>query len=76
MRYWIFDERTKRVLGPHLAMVLSKQPGFGPETKVAPEGARGPNDWKRAEEIEELKPFLSPPPAGPSAKTKGGEPNL
>ena len=60
MRYWIFDERTKRAMGPHLAQLLPKHPGFGPESKVAPEGTK---DWKRAQDIDELKPLFAPPPA-------------
>jgi hypothetical protein len=70
MRYWIFDERTKRILGPHLAKLLPKQAGFGPESRVAPEGARAPTDWKRAKDVEELKPLLPPPPAPPAEKPK------
>ena len=77
MRYWIYDERTKTVFGPHLVMALSQQPGFGPETKVAPEGAKGALDWKRAKDVEELKGIFSTPaaPAAPAEpkgeKTKG-----
>ena len=71
MRYWIYDERTKRVLGPHLAKLLPKQPGFGPETKVAPAGARVPGDWKPAKDIDELKSFFTAPAAPPSEKPKG-----
>ena len=66
MRYWIYDERTKSVLGPHLAHLLSRQPGFGPESKVAPDGARSAKDWKKAKDVDELKAFFSPP----SEKTK------
>lgn len=60
MRYWFFDERTKRATGPHLDMVLARQPGFGPESKVAPEGARGAADWRPAKDLPELKAFLEP----------------
>jgi hypothetical protein len=55
MRYWVFDERTRKVHGPHIAMTLPEQLGFGPESKVAPEGARGAKDWKRAKDVDELK---------------------
>jgi hypothetical protein len=70
MRYWLYDEVSKTVLGPHLALVLPKQRGFGPESKVAPEGARGPKDWKPAKEVEELKPLFAPavPPPAPKPK--------
>jgi hypothetical protein len=79
MRYWIYDERTKTVGGPHLAKLLPKQPGFGPETKVAPQGARGPNEWKLAKDVDELKalfleapaPPASPPASPPAEKPKG-----
>jgi hypothetical protein len=66
MRYWLYDERTKSVLGPHLVMLLPKQPGFGPESKVAPQGARGSKDWKRAKDVEELKELFEAPPAAPA----------
>ena len=67
MRYWLYDERTKRVLGPHLAKLLPKQAGFGPDSKVAPEGARGAAEWKRAKDVDELK-ALFPPSAPPVGK--------
>ena len=72
MRYWLFDEASKSVLGPHLARMLMLQRGFGPESKVAPEGAKGPKDWKPAKDIPELKeliaaqaPAAPPPPPKP-----------
>ncbi len=71
MRYWIFDERTKSVRGPHLLMSLPKQPGFGPETKVAPEGARGAKEWKMAKDVDELKILFPAPAAPPAEKPKG-----
>lgn len=58
MRYWLFDERAKRATGPFLDATLSRQPGFGPESKVAPEGARKAGEWRPAKEIPELKPWL------------------
>lgn len=69
MRYWLYDEGSKTVLGPHLARMLTMQRGFGPESKVAPEGARGPGDWKAAKDVPELKSLLaaSAPPAPPAA---------
>jgi hypothetical protein len=70
MRYWTFDERTKSARGPHLIMVLPKQPGFGPESKVAPEGARGPTDWKPAKDVDELKFLFPAPAASPLPKPK------
>ncbi|MFI5348509.1 MAG: hypothetical protein ACHQ2Z_03110 [Elusimicrobiota bacterium] len=71
MRYWLFDERTKRALGPHLALLLPKQPGFGPESKVAPEGARAPGDWRKAKDVDELKVLFTTPAAPPAEKPKG-----
>jgi len=71
MRYWLYDERTKSVLGPHLVMLLPKQAGFGPESKVAPQGARGPQDWKAAKDVDELKPLFAPPPKPADAKKTG-----
>lgn len=70
MRYWLYDEAAKKVLGPHLLKLLPKQPGFGPESKVAPAGARGPADWKRAKDVDELKPLFPPAPAPPAEKPK------
>jgi hypothetical protein len=62
--------------GPHLAMLLTKVPGFGPETKVAPAGAPGPKEWRPAKDVEELKvlfpaPAAAPPPGAPADKAKG-----
>jgi hypothetical protein len=65
MRYWLYDEDSKSVRGPHLAPVLPKQRGFGPESKVAPEGARGPADWKAAKDVPELKVLFAAPAAPP-----------
>jgi len=74
VRFWVYDEAKKAVLGPHLLLTLRKLPGFGPETKVAPEGARAPKDWKRAKEFPELAALFPPPapPPGP-APAKPGE---
>jgi hypothetical protein len=69
MRYWLFDERTKRAMGPHLVMTLAHQPGFGPEAKVAPEGARLAGEWKLAKDVPELQSLFAPPPPPPK-KTK------
>lgn len=71
MRYWFYDESTKRVKGPHLAEFLTKQAGFGPETLVAPHGAGGGQDWKRARDVDELKALLPAPPAPPGGRKKG-----
>ncbi|HEX4048751.1 MAG TPA: hypothetical protein VH309_12990 [Elusimicrobiota bacterium] len=65
MRYWLYDDATKRVRGPHLLHLLPKQPGFGPESKVAPEGARGAGDWKKAKDVPELKGLFPPPEPPP-----------
>jgi hypothetical protein len=74
MRYWIYDEAGKRALGPHLVELLPKQPGFGPESRVAPAGARRAGDWKRAKDVDELKGLFPTPPAPPDEKTKGRVP--
>jgi hypothetical protein len=57
-------------------MLLTKVPGFGPETKVAPAGAPGPKEWRPAKDVEELKvlfpaPAAAPPPGAPADKAKG-----
>ena len=62
MRYWFYDETSKRATGPHLDITLVKQPGFGPDSKVAPEGAKKSHDWKLAKDIPELDAFLDPKP--------------
>lgn len=70
MRFWLCDERTKSVSGPHLVMVLKKIPGFGPESRVAPAGSQTPSDWKPAKDYEALKPLFAPaePPADKKPK--------
>lgn len=70
MRYWLYDKRTNKALGPHLAIRLRSIPGFGPESKVAPAGAVGSKDWKLAKEFEELKAFFAPAAAPPEAAAK------
>lgn len=67
MRYWVYDERTKSVLGPHLTVLLAKLPWFGPETKVAPAGARDVKEWRPAKDVEELKDLFPAPPPAPAA---------
>lgn len=67
MRYWYFDERFKKATGPHLDVVLARQPGFGPESKVAPEGGGAAAAWRPAKDFPELKSFFpSAPPAAPA----------
>jgi hypothetical protein len=54
-------------------MSLSKLPGFNPDTKVAPEGARLANEWKKAKDFEELKSLFPAPVEStdkPDAKKK------
>ena len=70
MRYWIYDELTKRVMGPHLAEFLHNQKGFGPDSLVAPQGARGDKEWKRAKDVDELKGKFPAAPAPPGEKKK------
>lgn len=62
MRYWFYDEKAKRATGPHLDITLAKQTGFGPDAKVAPEGARQAHEWKPAKDVPELAAFLVPKP--------------
>lgn len=62
MRYWFFDERSKKATGPHLDMVLSRLPGFGPDAKVATEGSGPAGAWKPVREVPELAAFLPAPP--------------
>ena len=52
--YWVFDKRTKQVLGPYLVTRLKSLHYFGPDTKVAPEGSVKKSDWKKASEYPEL----------------------
>jgi hypothetical protein len=72
MRYWYYDKAAKRATGPHLDLVLIHQPGFGPESQVAPAGAEGgaAPAWKLAKDIPELKALLPAPPPPPPAKKK------
>ena len=48
MRYWLYDKASKQVLGPYIIARLTTLPGFGPESKVAPDGARKRSEWKPA----------------------------
>jgi hypothetical protein len=66
VRYWFFDETRKTATGPHLDLVLAHQPGFGPESRVAPAGPEPARDWMRAKDIPELKRYLAPEPPPPS----------
>jgi hypothetical protein len=70
VRYWVYDERSKKVLGPHLVITLINVAGFGPETKVAPYGTRSTKEWKPAKDVPELAELFSAPP-GLKKKKKG-----
>lgn len=72
MRYWVYDKEGKRVLGPYFASRLKGIPGFGPETKVAPEGSSSREDWRPAIQVPELKELLRPdiPPIPGGSKPK------
>ncbi|MBI5596445.1 MAG: hypothetical protein HY928_10190 [Elusimicrobia bacterium] len=59
MRFWIFDKRTKRILGPYSLERLKAMPGLlAPETKVAPEGASRSQDWRKAKDVPVLNQIL------------------
>ncbi|MDE2489292.1 MAG: hypothetical protein KGM24_00485 [Elusimicrobia bacterium] len=69
MRFWVYDPKSKKVLGPHLTMTLQKVPDFGPDTKVAPADAKSASDWKRAGDVPELQSlFAAPEPEKPAPK--------
>ena len=77
MRYWVFDERTQQVLGPYFISRFRTLYGFGPESKVAPSGAKSKKDWLKAKDVPELQPILEglpkPPEPGPTPEP-GEEP--
>lgn len=59
MRFWVWDRRTKRVLGPYSLERFKAMPGLlGPETKVAPEGATDAKAWRQAKDVPVLKQLL------------------
>lgn len=59
MRFWIFDKRTKRILGPYSLERLKSMPGLlSPETKVAPEGASRAQDWRKVKDVPVLNQLL------------------
>ena len=54
-KYWIFDEHSGQVHGPYWITRLKTMHGFGPNTKLAPQGATKPKDWKKARDIPEFQ---------------------
>lgn len=59
MRFWIYDKRTKRILGPYSLERLKSMPGLlSAETKVAPEGASRSQDWRKAKDVPVLNQIL------------------
>ncbi|MBI3297668.1 MAG: DUF4339 domain-containing protein [Elusimicrobia bacterium] len=55
MRFWIYDKRAKKILGPYTVERLKAMPGLlTPDTKVAPEGASRTVDWRKAKDVPVL----------------------
>ena len=71
IRFWVFDRRSKKALGPYSMERLRAMPGLvSPDTKVAPEGASKAADWRRAKDFPQIKAifpeWVPPPDAKPS----------
>lgn len=59
MRFWVFDKRTKKILGPYSLERLRMMPGLLTlDTKVAPEGASRVHDWRKVKDVPVLKTLL------------------
>lgn len=59
MRFWIYDKRSKKILGPYTLERLKSMPGLlSPDTKVAPEGASRTADWRKAKDVPVLQKLL------------------
>ena len=59
MRFWVFDKRTKKILGPYSVERFKAMPGLLTlETKVAPEGASRVHDWRKVKDVPILKTLL------------------
>lgn len=68
MRFWVFDPKRRDALGPYDAEQLAALPNFGPETVVAPDGAKKSAEWKPAKAVDALRPMFSKPPPFPSVR--------
>lgn len=59
MRFWVFDKRTKKILGPYSLERFRMMPGLLTlDTKVAPEGATRVHDWRKVRDVPVLKTLL------------------
>lgn len=59
MRFWVFDKRTKKILGPYSLERFKAMPGLLTlDTKVAPEGSSRPQDWRKVKDVPILKRLL------------------
>ena len=59
MRFWVFDKRTKKILGPYTLERFKSMPGLLTlDTKVAPEGSSRTQDWRKAKDVPILKTLL------------------
>ncbi|MDE2291292.1 MAG: hypothetical protein KGL53_04350 [Elusimicrobia bacterium] len=59
MRFWVWDKRTKRILGPYSLDRFKAMPGLlSAETKVAPEGSTDAKAWRMAKDVPVLKQLL------------------
>jgi hypothetical protein len=59
-KYWIFD--GKDAVGPYGAEELKKQPGFGAETLICPDGAETVDQWRPARHYLIRPPDSRPEP--------------
>ncbi|MFA6029384.1 MAG: hypothetical protein WC969_06005 [Elusimicrobiota bacterium] len=74
MRYYVYDKKTKRVLGPFTPQRLKAVPGFNLEVKVALEGSSSSDDWHPAGEFDEFKALFAAPAPPPDAGKPGAKP--
>src|SRR5207249_4349681 len=65
-KYWMFD--GKDAVGPFYSDELKKQPLFGPETLICPDGSEDANLWRAA------KYYLIRPPGGRPEPVRPPEP--
>lgn len=56
IRFWVFDKRSKKALGPYTLERLRNMPGLlSPDSKLALEGASKATDWRKAKEFPQVK---------------------
>jgi hypothetical protein len=65
-RYWMFD--GKDAVGPFLSEELKRQPFFGPETLICPDGSEDAGQWRAA------KYYLIRPPGSRGEPARSPEP--